>query len=52
VVYQMQYVVYQMAARLTAQIDRMGTAFGMSVTGTDDKQFVLNIAHWLSRLIN
>lgn len=40
------------AAMLTAQIDRKGTAFGMSTTGTDDRQFVLNVAHWLSRLIN
>jgi hypothetical protein len=40
------------AAMLTAQIDRMGKAFGMSVAGTDDKQFVLNVAHWLSRVIN
>jgi hypothetical protein len=45
-------VVVGEAAMLTAQIDRLGTAFGMNVAGTDDRQFVLNVAHWLSRLIN
>lgn len=45
-------VVLGEAAMLTAQIDRTGSAFGMGVPGTDDRQFVLNVAHWLSRLLN
>jgi len=45
-------VVLGEAAMLTAQIDRMGTVFGMNVAGNDDRQLVLNVAHWLSRVIN
>jgi hypothetical protein len=26
--------------------------FGMNYPGTDDRQFALNIMHWLSRLLN
>ncbi|HUQ19260.1 MAG TPA: hypothetical protein VM099_06570 [Gemmatimonadaceae bacterium] len=44
-------VVLGEAGMLTAQIDPTGQAFGMGVPGTDDKQFVLNIAHWLAHLL-
>jgi hypothetical protein len=44
-------VVMGEAGMLTAQIDPTGQAFGMGVPGTDDKQFVLNVAHWLSHLL-
>ena len=44
-------VVLGEAGMLTAQIDPTGQAFGMGLPGTDDKQFVLNVAHWLSHLL-
>lgn len=40
------------AGMLTAQIDDKGRVFGMNYPGTDNKQFALNIMHWLSRLLN
>jgi hypothetical protein len=47
------------AAMLSAQIvrfteDGKQTEFkmGMNVPGTDDRQFALNVLHWLSRLLN
>jgi hypothetical protein len=40
------------AAMLTAQIDDKGRAFGMNYPNNDNKQFALNIMHWLSRLLN
>ena len=39
------------AAMLTAQIDDRGERFGMNVAGLDNRQFVLNVMHWLSRRI-
>jgi len=39
------------AAVLTAQIDPLGFKFGMNRPGSDDKQFALNIMHWLSGLL-
>lgn len=45
-------VVLGEAGMLTAQIDPTGQAFGMGLPGTDDKQFVLNVAHWLTHLLN
>lgn len=39
------------AGMLTAQIDSDGRKFGMNYPGTDNKQFALNIMHWLSRLL-
>ncbi|MBA3655749.1 MAG: hypothetical protein H0W69_00180 [Gemmatimonadaceae bacterium] len=44
-------VVMGEAAALTAQVDDKGNKFGMQVAGTDNLQFVLNIMHWLSRLL-
>ena len=38
------------AAMLTAQIDN-GKKFGMNIPGNDDRQFALNIMHWLSGLL-
>jgi hypothetical protein len=36
---------------LSAQFDQKGERFGMNVEGTDNRQFALNIMHWLSGLI-
>jgi hypothetical protein len=43
-------VVLGEAAMLTSQITR-GQRFGMSTGGSDNRQFALNIMHWLSRLL-
>lgn len=40
------------AAALTAQVTPGGFRFGMSTPGYDDRQFALNILHWLSRALN
>ena len=37
------------AALFSAQIDPLGNKFGMNRAGNDDKQFLPNILHWLSR---
>ena len=42
-------VVIGEAGMLTAQIDQ-GFRFGMNVAGTHNRQFTLNVMHWLSRL--
>lgn len=42
-------VVFGEAAMLTAQFDGTGK-FGMNVPGNDNRQFALNIMHWLSGL--
>jgi len=42
-------VVIGEAGMLTAQIEN-GHRFGMNVDGTDNRQFTLNVMHWLSRL--
>ncbi|MDT4952994.1 MAG: hypothetical protein QOJ02_1132 [Acidobacteriota bacterium] len=44
-------VVLGEAAMLTAQLSGEGEKFGMNVAGTDDRQFALNIMHWLSGLL-
>jgi Domain of unknown function (DUF4350) len=44
-------VVLGEAAVLTAQLDPLGFKFGMNRPGSDDKQLVLNIMHWLSGLL-
>jgi hypothetical protein len=49
-------VVLGEAGLLSAQVVRYadGTEmkFGLNVPGTDDRQFALNVIHWLSRLLN
>jgi hypothetical protein len=45
-------VVLGEAGMLTAQIDDKGRSFGMNYPNNDNKQFALNIMHWLSRLLN
>jgi hypothetical protein len=52
-------VVLGEAALLSAQILRLSegnqqrdTKIGMNVPGNDDRQFALNVLHWLSRLLN
>lgn len=46
-------VVLGEAAMLTAQLSGVDkTAFGMNRKGIDNRQFGLNIMHWLSRLLN
>ena len=45
-------VVLGEAGMLTAQIDDKGRVFGMNYPNNDNKQFALNIMHWLSRLLN
>ena len=37
------------AALFSAQVDPLGLKFGMNRPGNDDRQFLLNILHWLSR---
>jgi hypothetical protein len=37
------------AALFSAQVDPLGFKFGMNRQDTDDRQFLLNIIHWLSR---
>jgi hypothetical protein len=47
--------VFGEAAMFSAQVATMnGQSFkaGMNVPGTDDRQFALNVMHWLARLIN
>jgi hypothetical protein len=48
-------VVLGEAAMLSAQIATLPNQapfpFGMNVPGTDDKQFALNVLHWLTRLL-
>lgn len=39
------------AALFSAQVDPMGIKFGMNRRDNDDRQFLLNILHWLSRAI-
>ena len=36
------------AGLLTAQVDPLGLKMGMNAGGNDDKQFALNVFHWLS----
>ena len=51
-------VVLGEAALLSAQIIRYtdpkphDAKIGMNTSGNDDRQFALNILHWLSRLLN
>lgn len=45
-------VVLGEAGMLTAQIDNQERKFGMNYPNNDNKQFALNIMHWLSRLLN
>ncbi len=44
-------VVMAEAAALTAQRNRDGTRFGMNLPGNDNRQFTLNILHWLSGVL-
>jgi len=44
-------VVLGEAGMLSAQLDREGRPFGMNVAGNENRQFVLNTMHWLSRLL-
>jgi hypothetical protein len=45
-------VVLGEAGMLTAQIDNEGRTFGMNYPNNDNKQFALNVMHWLSRQLN
>ena len=40
------------AAMLTAQLDPDGNRFGMNLPGNDNRQFALNLLHWLSGLLD
>lgn len=42
-------VVFGEAAFLTAQVDPLGFKFGMNRPGNDNRQFALNVMHWLSK---
>lgn len=44
-------VVLGEAAMITAQMDQQGRRFGMNLEGIDNRQFALNIMHWLSHLL-
>ena len=39
------------AAMLTAQLTPQGRKFGMNVAGIDNRQYALNVVHWLSGLL-
>jgi hypothetical protein len=39
------------AAMLTAQLTPQGRKFGMNVDGIDNRQYALNVMHWLSGLL-
>jgi hypothetical protein len=41
-------VVLGEAAMITAQIDQRQYRFGMNQPGIDNRQFALNVLHWLS----
>jgi hypothetical protein len=45
-------VVLGEAGFLSAQVDPLGFKMGMNTSGNDDRQFALNVAHWLSRALN
>ncbi len=36
---------------LTAQFSADGHKFGMNVPGIDNRQYMLNVVHWLSGLL-
>ena len=36
----------------TGPVPGRKTRFGLNVPGNDNRQFALNILHWLSRLLN
>ena len=40
------------AGFLSAQVDPLGFKMGMNTSGNDDRQFALNVVHWLSRALN
>src|SRR5262249_44147586 len=44
-------VVLGEAGMLSAQIDAEGRKFGMNYPDIDNRQFALNVMHWLSRLL-
>ena len=44
-------VVLSEASMLTAQVAPAGFRFGMNIAGADNRQFALNIMHWLSGLL-
>jgi hypothetical protein len=39
------------AAMLTAQLSAQDRKFGMNVEGIDNRQYALNVVHWLSGLL-
>ena len=41
-------VVLGEAGFLSAQVDPLGFKMGMNTSGNDDRQFALNVLHWLS----
>lgn len=44
-------VVVGEAALFSAQVDMLGLKFGMNRAGNDNRQFALNVVHWLSGLL-
>ena len=47
--------VFGEAAMFSAQVTTLNgqsMKMGMNVPGNDDRQFALNVMHWLARLIN
>ena len=44
-------VVLGEAAMISAQIDDRGDKFGMNQPGIDNRQFALNVLHWLTRAL-
>jgi hypothetical protein len=39
------------AALFSAQVDPLGLRMGMNKPGNDDRQFALNVVHWLSNVL-
>jgi hypothetical protein len=45
-------VVVGEAALFSAQVDPLGLKMGMNKSGNDDRQFALNVLHWLSNILH
>jgi hypothetical protein len=41
-----------LSAQMIRYSDGREMRFGMNVPGNDNRQFALNVAHWLSRLLD
>jgi hypothetical protein len=46
-----KHIEYGEAAMLTAQLTPRDRKFGMNVDGIDNRQYTLNLMHWLTGLL-